>query len=160
MSSSPEILLCCNIGAMANSLLQLAKLMQKGSEKVRRDFQLKLLALFSDLGLKLTDKTTVFDLGALLPAIAAACEGLGKSFIPVLRTRATPSFRALEAPHDDSGLLIKVQPRISHPSTFFGSAESIPTLSPCTLGTVDYRIILQAVFRTMLKSMLLVQCVG
>lgn len=125
-----------NIGAMANALLQLAKLMQKGTEKARRDLRLKLLALFSDFGFKLIDMTPVHDLGALLPAIAAACEGLGKSFTPVLRTKATPSFRALEGLHEDSGLLIKVWPHIYRQHIIFCHRKPSQAL-PAHLGSHD-----------------------
>ena len=44
----------------------------------------KLLALFSDSGLRANELNATYDLGALLPAIAAACENLDRTLPRVI----------------------------------------------------------------------------
>ncbi|GMH40744.1 hypothetical protein BSKO_08648 [Bryopsis sp. KO-2023] len=92
-------------GAMADAILQMTKLCQKGPESIRRELRLKLLALFSDFGLKASEHGVIYDLGALLPAIAASCEGLDKSFYSMLENRGNNSFRSLEPLHRDRQLI-------------------------------------------------------
>ncbi len=66
-------------GQMASAFLQLTTLLQDASPSIRKDVRHKLLALFSDFGLHANELNAIYDLGALLPAIAAACENLDRT---------------------------------------------------------------------------------
>jgi phosphatidylinositol 4-kinase len=63
-------------GALAAALTKLASGLRKVTLKYRKDLRKRLLALFSDFSLIMPNETFVKDLGALLPAAAAAVQGL------------------------------------------------------------------------------------
>jgi len=64
-------------GALAHALKHLAQGLSSASARFRKDLRLRLLALFSDFAVLLPNESYVVDLGALLPAIAAAMLPLG-----------------------------------------------------------------------------------
>ncbi|KAG2496048.1 hypothetical protein HYH03_005968 [Edaphochlamys debaryana] len=66
-------------GALAAGLLALAKGIRKANSAVRRDFRNRLLVSVGELGLRAGGgerRGVVAEMGALLPAVAEACEGL------------------------------------------------------------------------------------
>lgn len=63
-------------GALASALTKLASGLRKVSLKYRKDLRKRLLAVFSDFSLIMPNESFVKDLGALLPAAAAAVQGL------------------------------------------------------------------------------------
>lgn len=74
-------------GQLANAFLQLATLVQNAKPCIRKDVRYKLLALFSDFGLRASELNAIYDLGALLPAIAASCVSLDRKL-----ARMIPSY--------------------------------------------------------------------
>ncbi|KAK9812698.1 hypothetical protein WJX72_002251 [[Myrmecia] bisecta] len=96
-------------GALADALLSMAEGLQDAPRPIRQDFQMRILSLFADYALIMPpDARGLADLGGLLPAIAAASEGMLSPAASLLSHQSSMSYDALQKLQEEDVNLVKL----------------------------------------------------
>ncbi|KAL3141037.1 hypothetical protein ABBQ32_005551 [Trebouxia sp. C0010 RCD-2024] len=95
-------------GALADALLALAQGLKAAHTDIRQDLQMRLLGLFVDFALNPLEGKQVWDLGALLPAIAALSQDLPAHQAVGKKKIHSNSFDILQVSQEDDANRIKM----------------------------------------------------
>lgn len=95
-------------GLLADALLDLAQGLAEAHIDIRQDLQMRLLSLFVDFALNPLEGKQVWDLGALLPAIASLSQGLPATHAIGKKKTHSNSFDILQVIQEDDANRIKM----------------------------------------------------